>query len=102
MADFKVGDRVALYARNLVQDKMERVVCNVLEIDEKRGLKLGTERGGFWFHPKQCRKLKKKERRRIWVLGNATEISNYQMQVRTVAPSSPEYWAEFVEVRKKK
>lgn len=65
---FKVGDRVAVYSEGLgLAGRPTRTIgaINRVEGDAVR-VDLGVD--FLWFHPKQCRKLVKKERRRIYAI----------------------------------
>lgn len=56
-------------------------------------------------HPKQCRKLVKKERRRIWIdcsVGLSAISGRLSNQVRLELEDGKEQFAEFVEVRRRK
>ena len=107
---FKVGDRVAIfgyhgsrlgsgnadfYARGTRATVVQ--VCNDSEIIVKSG------RSEFEIHPKQCRRLVKKERRRMWLdfdggrntIGNGVAYPAYHANYGG-------YYTEFVEVKRKK
>ncbi len=108
----KVGDRVRVYghvARNgkpLVGHIHEKPV----DVSEKfRGdnyVLIYDEEypdSGYYAHPKQCRRLVKKERRRVWVergsfRGDTYEIGNGRYQPVVSLKPVPE-WVEFIEVR---
>lgn len=112
---FKVGDRVAVYGGNSgktlwVNGKPGTIVCifhndgrlNV-NFDDK---KLGQART---FHTKQCRRLVKKERRKILVsISQTGEIRGARMTVDTLGGTqlgnffSDNDTVEFREVRPKK
>lgn len=70
MADLKVGDRVRVYGWDF-DDPKEALIFNaeVLEKLSNGMLKVRNPRldGDDFVHPKQCRKLVKKERRRVWI-----------------------------------
>ena len=97
MTKFKVGDRVAFYdgiARNTgTVDEIDSTV-DAIRVDD------------VWLHAKQCRRLKKKERRRVW-LNPEFVPSAYQPKTRAVGTKLvisvtpvPEF-IEFVEVKRK-
>lgn len=71
---FKVGDRVAVYGHPDITDGSARIVlaimdCGNLEIDRNE-----------FAHPKQCRRLVKKPRRRIWVpIGYIPSMALHQL-----------------------
>ena len=73
---FKVGDRVRVYGHR-TNDWMPFtgtvVQRDYPELNDRSGCTLAVEAdagkvGVFLVHPKQCRKLVKKERRRVWVV----------------------------------
>lgn len=109
---FEVGDRVAVY-----HVWKGRLTGKVDAINERGHLSVIED--GFYsahedgpFHPKQCRKLVKRERQRIWVGQKIYRWGNghvdHFMEARFIKPSDSEkpadgrQWREFVEVRKKK
>lgn len=107
---FKVGDRVRTYAgysgdcisvkAGVIKNILPK---GVLEIAED-GVKDGTR----WAHPKQCRRLKKKERRRIWIrkksdnfpLSTSANRLNEEVLLFPPQPLVSKYYVEFVEVKK--
>lgn len=109
----QVGDRVAVYGAIFSTKKKEYFGSAV---DWRKGEVVGTVQAGdmivfkdewgedFTAHPKQCRRLVKKERRRVWVyqdrLGSITEqpTAYYRDQP---PDDSPGHWVEFIEVRRK-
>lgn len=106
---YKVGDRVAVYGTvpcelnkysNAYKRGAKATVTNVHADDE---IEVETIYGKTVCHPKQCRRLKKKERRRVWVFPPHLESDSPHM----VAANGPVYsdegaWIEFVEVKKRK
>lgn len=102
---FKVGDKVAVYDRTY---NLARGVGKVVEIDDHpaTGVRVRVPNyQDFWFHPKQCRRLVKKERRRMWV---RFDQHGTVLSTSTRFPSgNPDYsmlnseLVEFVEVKKK-
>lgn len=70
--NYKVGDRVRVYGLGFDFDRDEYEECN-----GTKGLVVGIidplirvtlDDDTKWnFHPKQCRKIKKKEPRRVWI-----------------------------------
>lgn len=102
----KIGDRVAAYNNG------QRVVGTVTSIEA--GLKqnsgpvvvswdVPTGIGWISVHPKQCRKLVKRTRRRIWVRPD-TLTNNYIINgsnLFAVSSQPQANWVEFVEVRPK-
>lgn len=60
----KVGERVAVY-----NERRDVGTVTHIALDGNLGVSFDTP-GAYsmgWFHPKQCRRLKKRERRRVWV-----------------------------------
>lgn len=97
--NFKKGDRVALYNNGV------RSLCTVKHVNDHGSLILNDANGncicsneGFakLFHPKQCRRLKKKKKRRVvWV--NHGVFGNQEMSgMRLIDPEKPG-WSKFVE-----
>lgn len=125
---FKVGDRVRVYGWFSPEvggggDYLDGAKGEIIEysevnmwlrifldepISEHVGLTLNERRTIADVHPKQCRRLVKKERRRIWVSEfSLTQVSSVGPYSCFVYPSRPESDAsnpgvEFVEVRKRK
>lgn len=87
---FKVGDRVRAYSGGLAKGYFDARVTQITS----EGLLILDEYGVY--HPKQCRRLVKTQRRRAWLLKSC--LSN---QAIFEPPNFPENWIEFVEVRKK-
>lgn len=102
---FKVGDRVAVYGAVWCHQDAEHKIYRGLKmeiskiIDENRiTLYFGDEK--YCAHPKQCRRLVKKEKRRVWV----KVPTDFHPQHRTngmVSVDPVDGWDEFVEVKKK-
>lgn len=95
---FKVGDKVRAYSGSL------SYLYTVSSI-ETHGM-LSFKETSYWFHRKQCRKLVKKERRRVWVGWDYRNVLNQAMRVTAHKPAdnwacSDEVVIEFVEVKKK-
>lgn len=65
---FKVGDRVVKYDSNLKPSK--GTVVKIYE-DGCLSLDIGAEEIRLFAHPKQCRLLIKKPRRRVWIYKSA-------------------------------
>lgn len=108
---FKVGDRVAVYGvlydcyAGPVGVAVNRKVAEVVGIPFENQLKIEiiSDRSSWYFvNPKQCRKLVKKKRRRIWVRDD--EMSKFiqgrmcAVDAMSFKPDAP--CVEFVEVRK--
>lgn len=97
---FKVGDRVAVYGP-------ERDVGTISEVNGRGFVRMDPDDNNFdtnWFHPKQCRRLVKKERRRVWVVF-AEHISQRDMLIADPLhiwePGERQRAVEFIEVKKK-
>lgn len=99
---FKIGDRVACYTAD------GRRCGIVTEVFSEKCIRLDYGKGQYptkemgWVmsnqvHPKQCRRLKTKKRREIWI--NLLTGQIYYTQI----PYSPDYrdFVRFVEARKK-
>lgn len=86
----QVGDRVAFYTQH------GRTVGTVERVGVFK-LKVSGDNGGTLFdvHPKQCRRLVKRERHRLWI--NPSVALNRDW----IAPEPVEGWVEYVEVRRK-
>lgn len=115
---FKSGDRVAVYGHNTFMYK--RGTGHVTRFDEgflgiiaddERTLRDGwsmTRGYHLAADPKQCRLLKKRERRRIWISRKLLEewlndyLNEYKVPVYSDPPGHNHLYAEFVEARKKK
>jgi hypothetical protein len=104
---FRVGDRVAVYSETdyEVGDFNPRRYVGVVKDISKNKIRvlldqtpgeMGLYENNLVFHPEQCRRLAKKQRRRLWVVldkyGGPLAVS-----VKKCAKG-----IEFVEVRKKK
>lgn len=91
MSKFKVGDRVKIYHHRTP------LIGVVNHITEDGMIKIDLSEVGYIYHPKQCRKLVKKERRRAWIkLTDYGQIDGWASCER----HSPG-WVEFIEVKKK-
>lgn len=108
MSKFKVGDRVAVYNSDL--DMPMRIITTLIILDQETGrFQIQYNKNYYWVHPNQCRRLKKKERRRIWIyptivdeiLSDHPKESGYRTMVFN-APREDVGLIEFIEVRKKK
>lgn len=100
---FKIGDSVAVYSHEL-----GRAVGRVVNIQPLKPpwVSVCFDTHTSVVHPKQCRKLVKKERKRIWINLNGCE-KQIGFPDATFAPTATfqDYscngWIEFVEVKKK-
>lgn len=96
---FEIGQRVAVYFwdRRCTGEVISVLPNGSLEV------KLDSYSSGTSVHPKQCRRLVKKPRRRVWI--------KWQTMPKTLEPlgnvfvsrldRSENGWVEFAEVRKK-
>ncbi len=104
---FQVGDRVAVYGityrdKNGVWLGVERVTGTIKQYGEQWMIFESEKYKDIAVHPKQCRLLKKKERRRVWMhglewLAHAKGIKSLEVF------TSPEHVVnpiEFIEVKK--
>lgn len=98
MSKFKVGDRVVMYngfARHTG-------VINSLVRSSLYQIKIDSTESVMTFHEKQCRKLVKKERRRVWVDVEALRaISEDSVNGKGDGLIDVSEWIEFTEVRRK-
>jgi hypothetical protein len=102
MSKFKVGDRVRVYG-GTNPDEGEFFDGTVRQI-EGRWLVVKDDRNGevvSSFHVKQCRKLVRKERRRVWIRESIIPIRGDLLD-NPPAEHSEQFFIEFVEVRKRK
>lgn len=108
---FKVGDRVAVYGPRITMNatafgSCQDVVYGAITADGKfPTIKSDLDDCEYYFHPKQCRLLKRKERKRVWVdpdylIPNQPYFYKPEkgMPVRTTKGNS---WIEFIEVKRK-
>lgn len=107
---FQVGDRVRVYTSDISPDYMVftawvwGIQSNGL-LDICKEHPPGSERWGRSFrnaHPKQCRRLKKREpRRRVWI--HKTELGYVRGNFVGTKPEQTPIndWVEFIEVRRK-
>jgi hypothetical protein len=107
MNKFQKGDRVACYFG--LEGEGAKRWTGTVDYAKEDYVQVTTDDGvaGRGLHPKQCRKLVKKKRNRIWVkpefLKSALdklfdENKNYCL---AKYPAPDTYWTEFVEVKKK-
>lgn len=101
MSKFKVGDRVAIYNGTRRVDKVQFITLT-------GGIVTFEGPSGMAYHPKQCRRLKPKKRREIWVK-KPIPGGNYKYW-ETLVSNDPECMKEddfkhavrFIEARKEK
>lgn len=99
---FKVGDRVAVYETGrrktgIIKEVDESVIAQSIfvNLDEDP-----DECSGIWFHPKQCRRLRFREKRRFWI-NPQSPLLKFGF-TNTFSVVKQEGWIEFVEVKKGK
>lgn len=100
---FKEGDRVRVYGYR----GCSPIVATITGLDVMGNATiLSVVTGNTTVHIKQCRRLVKKERRRIWATENYLRNGSYAGALFSrEAPTRPgcsETWVEFIEVIKKK
>lgn len=101
---FKIGQRIAIYGFDK-EDAAKVFKHRVGGGDDQAGLLLTD--GGFWVHPKQCRRLFKKPRKRVFVhfsyfIENERSFDSEHVIRKTEPPMHAPDWIELVEVREKK
>lgn len=107
MTEFKVGDRVRVYGWFGGKDdpSLADQACEVIDVE---GTRL-VVRPKHWTknviaHAKQCRRLVKKERRRVWLKPNPGGYNAYyhwEMKAELCLSETPiPEWTEFIEVKK--
>ena len=95
---FKVGDRVRVYHGLMRFDgtvKQTSTSLLAVEYELSSGEKRASE-----FQTQQCRKLVKRERRRVWLMRGQLEQGYGVIAAEYSQPEGNAY-AEFVEVRRK-
>jgi hypothetical protein len=93
-----VGDRVRVYGREWDwHSKAPHFDGEVLEIADDGVCVKRSENTKIWCHPKQVRRLVKKERRRVWLWKGASWNDG---TITTEPPvKTPSDWVAFVEVK---
>jgi hypothetical protein len=100
MKEFKVGDRVAAYTgKTNYPDAIRRAVGEIAQIAANGAILLKHDTLDYWYSPKQCRRLIKRERRRVWV--NPKYQSLYHGSECVFRDEPRDGFVEFIEVRKK-
>lgn len=101
MRNFKVGDRVVFYSGIRNKGIIIEIGNQIIVRQDRKDIQQETV-GLFYLHPKQCRKLKKREVRRAWVCPDFIQRMNNDFDGLLGIKGKPqEGWTEFVEVRKK-
>lgn len=100
MSNFKVGEMLAYYTGNM------RFVLKLSRIDDDGILHFYAEHNPGYVnsmaHPKQCRRLVKKPRRRVWAQLNSDGIYSNLGELLVNGCIQNGERIEFIEVRKKK
>lgn len=96
MNKFKIGDRINFYQLGKCETG---IITGIQSENYPNCLLVSTKSTNIWVHYKQCRKLIKKYRRRIWV---NPKVLKYITRYNTISivDQSP-YWPEFIQVNKK-
>ena len=97
MKEFKPGERVVVYEAGKFPRKGEVVGA---EHNALRVIIDGNENMYDIFHPKQVRRLVKKERRRVWVEFNGVK-NPVDVSLCEFEPGFKREVVEFIEVKKK-
>lgn len=90
---FKVGDRIAVYLNSCPSIKTK--IANL----RGDGM-IGIGELDYYVHPKQCRKLVKKERREVWIFQNVSGTLIYDTLISykpDELQSNQGKWIRFVE-----
>lgn len=105
-APFNVGDRVMVYGSAQVGDQingMAAVIANFCDDPEWMNVNIAGQRPLITVHRKQCRRLVKKERKRVWIHANAASQNRVTddgwsvfLEYPVCAAAGP--WIEFIEV----
>lgn len=95
---FVAGEKVAVYMDGATRKTGIVIGFSSHAKDKELHVEFNIGSGErFWAHPKQCRRLVKKERKRVWVqYRDDGSWSNFSI-VEPVRAG----WVEFVEVKKK-
>jgi hypothetical protein len=110
MAELKVGDSVAVYGICLVPSAgrssgtvMDRWVGTVHRIHQGIGIEVRSHEDEcvYSVHPKQCRRLVKRQKRRIWIHPDIMIRSGNEMYGRPISDEPTKGFVEFVETREK-
>ncbi len=105
---FKVGDRVAMYGAIYTHTgwrDARGLRGTVIIVHSNDSIRVEVDKATFDVHPIQCRKLVKKEQRRIWMNVNPFDFEVVRINVPQIGghgeiSSTPqEGWLEFVEVK---
>lgn len=111
MSKFKVGEKIRVYIGvntddyDFLEEEFKPYVDDlVTEIRRDSLMKIGLYEN--WFHPKQCRRLiPKKKRRSVWVNPNCDLIlaieQNHHFAKYILSTEAKHDWIEFREVVKK-
>lgn len=95
MNKFKVGDRVRAYEKAFLTE-------GIIKLIQGKVIVIESNNNDHYFHRKQCRKLIKKPRRRIWVAVDQSRVVHnaYQTRAQAIMDADDANLVEFVEVKK--
>lgn len=108
---FKVGEKVAVYTGTESPERLKIAIRSVGRVvgdwnDELIRVEISNGGPTFGFHPKQCRRLVKKPRRRVWIDKGFLDgkLSKFTEADGTVLSREPEpnylyQFVEFIEAR---
>lgn len=92
---FKVNERVVVYHGG------DRNIGEICQIYDQGTILVDTaEAGRIVAHPKQCRRLVKKIRRKLWIAKSDFRISRGTITPLYEEPMLKKLWIEFVECKK--
>lgn len=108
MSKFKVGDRVAIYGtvatyseKNKSTEYLrgDKGTVQIVYSNPEDELTVKMESREISAHPKQCRKLMKKERKRLWIKYPSLP-TGFHSCMREISNKYETDWFEFIEVKK--
>lgn len=106
---FEKGERVTVYstcygAPLVTKGTIEAIAQGLLNVRFDAKSEIGNT--GCWAHPRQCRRLIKKPRRRVWVnfyaCGDAFMYASMDVAMKAAVAGPSEVAVEFIEVRRPK
>lgn len=92
--ELSIGDMVRAYGVEECSGIFEGVISAINADTVCIGIK-----NVCWAHKKQCRRLIKKQRRRVWIFKKNLEEGATGMAAYLVPPKDMPNWIEFVETR---
>lgn len=93
---FRIGDRVAVYVGGCEGVPAAKRLGTITSVDiTSPQVKVQYDDSGatWWAHGKQCRRLIKKERRRVWIMPHTLKVE------AGICEKPIDGWVEFVEVK---